>query len=137
MHCSTFESPQPSYRLVADATSHLKCAINRSLKLGVNCSNRLEVEFRVDVFRYLFHGKGHAPPRGRGLLYNLEDFDKTYFMDEWYIVYDRLGDGCKVDFPIRLESRIQWSSQVFSRSGNVKPKIFKEMIYVTLVKSRC
>lgn len=58
-------------------------------------------------------------------------------MDEWYIVYDRLGDGCKVDFPIRLESRIKWSSQVFSRSGNVKPKIFKEMIYVTLVKTIC
>ena len=63
--------------------------------------------------------------------------DETYFMDEWYIVYDRLGDGCKIDFPIRLESRIKWSSQVFSRSGSVKPKIFKEMIYVTLVKSRC
>ena len=103
----------------------------------MNCSNRLEVEFRVDVFRYLFQGKGHAPPRGRGLFYNLEDFDETYFMDEWYIVYDRLGDGCKIDFPIRLESRIKWSSQVFSRSGSVKPKIFKEMIYVTLVKSRC
>ena len=33
--------------------------------------------------------------------YNLEDFDETYFMDEWYMVYDRLGDGCKIDFPIR------------------------------------
>ena len=58
-------------------------------------------------------------------------------MDEWYIVYDRLGDGCRVDFPIRLGSRIKWSSQVFSGNGNVKPKIFKEMIYVTLVKGRC
>ena len=90
----------------------------------VNCSNRLEVEFRVDVFRYLFQGKGHAPPRGRGLFYNLEEFDETYFMDERYIVYDRLGDGCKIDFPIRLERRIKWSSQVFSRSGSIKPKIF-------------
>ena len=60
--CSTFESLQPRYGLVADATSHLKCAISRSLKLGVNCRNRLEIEFRVDVFRYLFHGKGHKTP---------------------------------------------------------------------------
>ena len=43
-------------------------------------------------------------------------------MDKWYIVYDRLGDGCKVHYPIRLESRIKWSSQVVSRSGNVKTK---------------
>lgn len=69
--CSTFESPQPSYRLIADATSHLKCAISRSLKLGVSCSNILEIEFRVDVFRYLFHGKGHKPQED-------EDYFTTY-----------------------------------------------------------
>ena len=85
----------------------------------------------------MFHGKGRTPPQGRGLFYNLEDFDKTYFMDEWYIAYDRLGDGCKIDFPVRLESRIKWSTQVFSSSGSVKPKVCTEMIYVTLVKSRC
>ena len=51
-------------------------------------------------------------------------------MDEWYIAYDRLGDGCKIDFPIRLESRLKWSIQIFSSSGNVRSKKFKEMIYV-------
>ena len=44
-----------------------------------------------------------TPPRGRGLLYNLVNFDETYFMEEWYIAYDRLGDGCKVDSLIRIE----------------------------------
>ena len=82
----------------------------------------------LDIY---FKVKDMHPPRGRGLFYNLEDFDETYFMDKWYIVYDRLGYGCKIDFLIRLESRIKWSSQVFSRSGSVKPKIFKEMMYVT------
>ena len=62
---------------------------------------------------------------------------KTYFRDDWYIAYDRLGDACKVDFPIRLEGRIKWSCQVFNSSGSAKPKVFKEMIYVTLVKTRC
>ena len=56
---------------------------------------------------------------------------------ENFPLYGSLRDGCKIDFPIRLESRIKWSSQVFSGSGSVNPKIFKEMIYVTLVKSRC
>ena len=87
--CSTFKSSQlPSYRLVSDAMNHLKYAINHSLKLGMNCSNRLEVEFRLDVIKILFHGKGHTSPSGRGLFYNLEDFDETYFTEEWYIAYD-------------------------------------------------
>ena len=55
--CSTFESPQPSFRLIADTTSDLKAAVDWSLKLGVNCSNRIEIEFRIDVFRYSFNGK--------------------------------------------------------------------------------
>ena len=80
--------------------------------------------------------KVRPPPTGRGLFYDLEDFDKTYFYDDWYVVYDKLGDGCKVDFPIRLDSKIKWSTQVFS-TGSVKPRVFTEMIYVTLVKSRC
>ena len=97
---SSFESPSPGYRLVADATSHFISAVQRSLKLGVNCSNRIEVEFRIGVFKYLFNSKGVNPPTGRGRFYNLEDFDTTYFIDNWYIVYDKLGDGCCVDFPI-------------------------------------
>ena len=28
------------------------------------------------------------------------------------IAYDKLGNGCKVDFPVRLESRIKWSGLV-------------------------
>ena len=134
---SSFETPSPGYRLVADATSNLKAAIQRSLKSGVGCSNRLEVEFRTDVFRFLFNCKGRIPPKGRGLFYDLEDFDTTFFDDNWYIVYDKLGDGCRVHFPIRLESKIKWSRTVFNSDGSVKPRVFTEMIYVTLVKNRC
>ena len=52
------------------------------------------------------------------------------------IKHDKLGDSC-LEFPVRLESRLKWSSTVYTSSGSVKPRIFTEMIYVTLVKSRC
>ena len=85
--------------------------------------------------KFLFNGKGSEPPCGRGLIYYLEEFNSTYFSDDWYIVYNRLGDGCKVDFPIiRLESKIRWSSVVYNSDGSVKPKVFTEIISVTLVK---
>ena len=134
---SSFESPTPSHRDILDATSHLKATVQKSLKSGINCNNKMEVEFRTDVFKFLFKDKGSKPPRGRGLFYFLEDFDSTYFSDDWYIVYDKLGDGCKVDFPVRLESKVKWSSAVHTSNGSVKRRIFTEIISVTLVKIRC
>ena len=117
----------------------MKAVIHKSLKSGINRNNRLELEFRTDVFRFLFSGKGRTPPSGRGLFYDLKDFDTTYFGDNWHniIVYDKLGDGCCVEFPLRLESRIKWSAVVYNSDGSSKPKLFNEMISVTLVKTRC
>ena len=132
-----FESPTPQYRLVADAASNFVAAVNRSLKMGVNSNCKIEVEFRTDVFKYLFNNKGRKPPTGRGLVYDLDDFDKTYFTDNWYVAYDKLGDGCCVDFPIRLESKLRWSTLVYNSSGNIKQRVFSEIICATLVKSRC
>ena len=122
--------------MIADAASHLIAAVQRSLKSGVNSNNRLDLEFRTDVFRFLFNGKGRNPPKGRGLFYDADDFDRTYFTDDWCVAYDKLGDGCAIDFPIRLDSKIRSSPKVFSADGTVKPRIFSEIICVTLVKMR-
>lgn len=105
--------------------------------MGVNRNNRLDIGFNTVVFRFLFNGKGRTPPTGRGLFYDLDDFDRTYFGDNWHVVYHKLGDGCRVDFPVRLESRIKWSSVVYNSDGSAKPRLFTEMISVTVVKSRC
>ena len=115
----------------------IEAAIHGSLKAGANCNNRLDVEFRNDVFRFLFNGKGRHTPTGRGLFCNIEDFDGTYFENDWYVAYDRLGDGCSVDFPIKLESKIRWSPIVYNSDGSTKSRIFNEIISVILVKKRC
>ena len=90
--------------------------MQRSLKLGVNLNCTFSVEFRVDVFNFLFKGKGRAPPAGHGLFYELNSFTTTYFPVDWHVVYIKLGDG-----------------------GNLvlKPRTFTEMVYVRLVKCRC
>ena len=71
----------------------------------------------------------------------LSSFSTTYFPVDWHVVYNNLGDGCRVDFPVRLESKLKWSSKVYVRdtSGNLvlKPRTFTEMVYVRLVKCRC
>ena len=112
-----------------------------SLKLGVNLNCTFSVEFRVDVFNFLFKGKGRTPPAGHGLFYDLSSFSTTYFPVDWHVIYNKLGDGCRIDFPVRLESKLKWSSEVYVRdtSGNLvlKPRTFTEMVYVRLVKCRC
>ena len=80
--------------------------------MGINRNNRLDIEFRTDVF----NGK-----RQQGLFYDLDDFKQTSFGDNWYVVYDKLGDGCRIDFPVILESRIKWSSVVYNSDSSAKP----------------
>ena len=110
--CSGFEDPCPDYRLVADGVSDLAAEVQKSLKLGVNLGCRFSLRFRTDVFNFLFKGTGSVPPTGRGRFFELEDFDNFYFPTDWYIVYDKLGNGCKVVFPVRLESKTKFTSHI-------------------------
>ena len=74
--------------MIADATSHLTAAIQKSLMSGVNnCNNRFNLEVRTDAFRFLFDGKHRNLPR---LFYDMNDFDKTFFKDNWYVPFDNL-----------------------------------------------
>ena len=81
-----------------------------------------------------------------------------FFPVNWFIVYDKLGNGCKVDFPVRLQSKplgngckvdfpvrlqskLKWSPTLYDKLPNgtvvVRKKIFSEVLVVTLVKKRC
>ena len=141
--CRNYEDPSPPFRVVSDSISSLILGIQGSLRRGINLNCKFNVEFRVDVFSYmyLFSGIGSLPPSGQGKLYNLDDFNPTFFPGNWFIVYDKLGNGCKVDFPVRLESKLKWSPTVYDKLPNgtvvVREKIFTEVLVVTLVKKRC
>ena len=124
-----------------DGVSNLCAAVEKSLKLGVNLHCTFKVELRTDLFKYLFSDKGRRPPRGLGLFYQLEDFDNRYFKANWYRCYDKLGNGCEIDFPVHLHSKISWSALVYSKlpNGQLQPKsrTYQEFVVVTLVKKRC
>ena len=117
-HCRSYEDPSPAFRVVSDNVSSLILGIQCSLRRGINLNCKFNVEFRLDVFSYLFSGKGSLPPSGKGKLYNLDDFNPTFFPVNWFIVYDKLGNGCKVDFPVRLESKLKWSPALYDKLSN-------------------
>jgi hypothetical protein len=66
----------------------------------------------------------------------MDDFNETYFKDNWYVAY-KLGDGCSINFPIRLEIKIRWSPKIFYLDATVRPRVYNEIVCVTLVKTRC
>ena len=87
---------------MADHARSFISEVHRSLKLDVNVHCKFSVPFRIDVFNLLFNCKSALPPTGRGKFYELGDFPSTYFPLDWFVVYDKLGNGCKIDFPVRV-----------------------------------
>ncbi len=53
-------------------------------------------------------------------------------------MYDKLGNGCTIDLPIRLESKLKWSPAMYDKLEDTtivaKPRYFTEHVVVTLVK---
>ena len=136
-----FCHPQPDMRSILDNVSDLISAINRSLSLGTVRMHTFSIDFNFDIFRFLFSNKGKAPSKGKGLLYDRCDFASEYFTDKWDVVLDRLGDGCKVEFPIRLRPVLKFSKKCYVRNGDgnlkQKPRTFYETLSVTVFKHRC
>ena len=99
------------------------------------------VDFNFDVFRFLFKDKGRTPSKGQGLLYDKNDFASEFFHKDWDVVLDRLGDGCRVEFPVQLRPIVKFSKKCFFRGSDgiltEKPRTFNDIVCVTLFKQRC
>ena len=102
--------------------------VQRSLAAGTIKKNRVAFEMCTDVFRFLFDGKGVNRERGYQE-YGVADFDATFFRGEWYVNIDKNGDGCAIDFPLRMKSCICWTRHYGS-------KMFFERVFIFLVKKR-
>ena len=124
-----------------DYVSIFVSSINSSLRVGTIRCCKFNFEFRLDVFKFLFGGKGQQTQHQRGMDYNKEDFDSKYFSTDWHVHYDRLGNGCEVDFPIHLYPSIKFSARSYFKDANGKltPKLqtFTETLTVTVLKRRC
>lgn len=85
--------------------------------------------------------RGKSPSKGRGLLYDKADFAPEFFPENWDVVFDRLGDGCQVDFPIKIITVLKYGKKCFKKNndGSIteKPRTFYETLSVILFKKRC
>lgn len=99
MHRS-YEQPSPSSALVLECTVALRKAVEGSLRRGSIFNSKLTIGFRLDVFRYLFKDKRDC---------SRDDFPEEFFPLDWDVVYNKIGDGCRIQYPVSLRPAIQWS----------------------------
>ena len=66
--CRCYNNLRPERRLVLDSVSSFVSSVNSSLRAGTVCSYKFCVEFRLDVFKFLFSNKGTFPESGAGRL---------------------------------------------------------------------
>ena len=103
---------------------------------------KFSVDFQFDVFKFLFSRKGKAHERGMGMrVYEKEDFDTEFFCSGWDVTYDRLGNGCCIDYPITMKPVLKYGPKSFSKSddGTLTPKsrllIFMKYYMLHFLKS--
>ena len=90
----------------------LRVAITTKLKAKSN--NKLVIDFEHDCFRYLFYGKGRTSRDNKYLLLEKNDFRKCRFVDNWDIVFDRIGDGVTVKYPVKVRVFLSKSPKSFN-----------------------
>lgn len=134
-----YNNPHPQRRVVLDHVSDFISSVSKSLKCGTIRASKFSIEFRLDVFRYLFNSKGRA--RGSGKLYEKDDFNSDYFGEDWWFVLDKNGDGCCVDFPMEMRTAVKFSPIMYSKcsDGRIVERLrsYSEIVYVILLKRRC
>ena len=133
--------PHPSRETVEDNVSRLIFSIVKSLSAGSVRSCTFSVPFSLNVFRYLFNGKGTPVPRRSSLSFDATDFNLDFFPETWYVVCDKHGNGCSIDIPIVMTSKLNYGPRCYIKNDNdsvlEKPRIFTGIVCVNLCKKRC
>ena len=85
--------------------------VQRSLVAGTIRKNALTIGMATDVFKFLIDGKGVDANSIEATknIDTLENFDPKVFFQGWYMHKDQNGDGCAVDFLVRMKSSISWA----------------------------
>jgi len=100
----------------------------------------ISMEFRHDVYKLLFDGKGEKS-RNWTLL-NRCDLNRAgkYLPVDWDYLYNQHGDGCKIKYPIKMRWFLSPAPKHFVLSGDqltVVPRAYTEKLTICFIKDPC
>ena len=109
-----FFNPKPPLDIIRYGTEALGLGILKHLRSRHgNADISTIVELREDVYKYLFNGKGRQSGRRGYINMNKDNFCRCNFPNGWECSVDRLGDGVKVVFPIRMRHFLGWGPKSY------------------------
>ena len=132
-----FNHPVPKDGTIREAVGNFTSAMDRSLRKSCIRASILRIQFRHDVFRYLFGNKKELV---------LGDFDEHYFpsgYNQWCRQYGTDDNpsyyGHSIVFLLKVRTYLQWTrrNSVFKlpdRTLQQKQRTFLEMIRVDVIK---
>lgn len=122
---------------IREAVGNFTSALDRSLKKSCISNTTLRIQFRHDVYRFLFNDKTELA---------FGDFKEQYFplgWNQWCKQYGKKDNpsyyGRTIVFPLKVHCYLQWTrpnSFIKLPDGTTrqKQKIFLEMIRVYVIK---
>lgn len=132
--CREYEHPNPSQLDILEGISSIKWGIQDSLRCGIIRKSWITIPCRHDVFRHIFSSTANNQ-------YMQSDFSAPHFRSDWDVVYNSIGDGYKILYPIIMRPRLQWSRKYYEKNEDgkfvPKPRRFMEVVCMTVNKSRC
>lgn len=135
-----FENPRPSKELVQEHLDILRSSVMSALR-GKAVIQNVTLNFRHDVFKYLFLKRGKDLKYGKWIVYDLNDFSKCKLWKEWYCIFDQHGDGSKAHFPIKMRYFLGKTpkSHYCHHTGKIKEcdPMYIEKISLRFVKIPC
>ena len=122
--------------MIQDARDSLACGILEQLKSKSMLPT--VIPFRHDVFRYFFGGKGEISNERGAVLLEKSDFQICNFPRDWDKIADSIGDGLKIDFPVKLRPFLSWSPKTYIlKDGQVvvRPRYRPEKLSISICKN--
>ena len=98
---------------------------------------RIVLEFRHDVFKYLFHGMGRRAEQKLWSLYEEKDFSRCGLPQDWNSLFDCHADGVKVKFPLKMRAFLGRSPKNYKKKGReivAIPQAYVEKISIVFIK---
>ena len=131
----SFQRPFIAPARLQENIDRLLLAITMKLKSKSRAPTVLS--FHHDCYRFLFFGKGRPSKDGKSTMLEKDDFARCNFHDLWEQCLDKLGDGVRIKFPVKIHITLGWSPKCSAVQGGIlvnPPRIPLEKLTIDFVR---
>ena len=142
--CRLFDAPKPPDDITAHAVGNFTLAMDRSLRAGTTKSTQVTVEFRHDIFKYLFNNKINLSAQDFPCKWFVNGWDQCYFERRSHRNEHKHYNGYRLLYPVIVKNKyLAWSRSKFCQNSSStssvtsKRQVFVEMVSFSVRKVSC